>query len=93
MRVSTAGTIGSTADDRERVLVTSKNFSIDSIDRRIIAELGQDARLSIRALAERVHISRTAAHTRLAKLIEHKGWQHSPLWRKRRHSVATSTSC
>ena len=54
------------------MLVTSKNFSIDSIDRRIIAELGQDARLSIRALAERVHISRTAAHTRLAKLIENK---------------------
>jgi len=51
--------------------VTPRKYAIDSIDRRIIAELGQDARLSIRALAERVHISRTAAHARLAKLIEH----------------------
>lgn len=46
-------------------------YRIDAIDRRMIAELGKDARLSIRSLAERVHISRTAAHTRLARLLEH----------------------
>jgi DNA-binding Lrp family transcriptional regulator len=46
-------------------------FALDRVDRRIIAELGQDARLSLRALAERVHISRTSAHTRLNALLEH----------------------
>lgn len=51
--------------------MTGKKYLIDSIDRRIIAELGLDARLSIRALAERVHISRTAAHARLGRLLEH----------------------
>lgn len=50
---------------------SGKKYRIDAIDRRIIAELGQDARLSIRSLAERVHISRTAAHTRLGRLLEH----------------------
>lgn len=49
-----------------------KKYRIDAIDRRIIAELGRDARLSIRALAERVHISRTAAHTRLSRLLDHR---------------------
>lgn len=43
---------------------------IDEIDRRIIAELGKDARLSIRGLAEKVHISRTSAHARLQRLID-----------------------
>jgi DNA-binding Lrp family transcriptional regulator len=47
-----------------------RKHEVDAVDRRIIAELGRDARLSVRALAERVHISRTAAHTRLATLIE-----------------------
>lgn len=51
--------------------VTEGKYRIDAIDRRIIAELGKDARLSIRSLAERVHISRTAAHTRLGRLLEH----------------------
>ncbi len=49
-----------------------KRYRIDAIDRRIIAELGKDARLSIRSLAERVHISRTAAHTRLGRLLDHR---------------------
>lgn len=48
-----------------------QKYRIDAIDRRIIAELGKDARLSIRSLAELVHISRTAAHTRLGRLLEH----------------------
>lgn len=43
---------------------------IDEIDRRIISELGRDARLSIRALAELVHISRTSAHIRLQRLLD-----------------------
>ncbi|QAY73994.1 Lrp/AsnC family transcriptional regulator [Agromyces protaetiae] len=41
---------------------------LDPIDRRIVAELSRDGRLSVRTLAERVHISRTAAHNRLQHL-------------------------
>lgn len=41
---------------------------LDPIDRRIVAELSRDGRLSVRTLAERVHISRTAAHNRLLHL-------------------------
>jgi DNA-binding Lrp family transcriptional regulator len=44
---------------------------LDSIDRQIVAELSRDARLSMRQLALQVHISRTAAHTRVQKLISH----------------------
>jgi len=42
---------------------------LDSIDRQIVAELSRDARLSMRALAVQVHISRTAAHTRVQRLV------------------------
>ncbi len=44
-------------------------MAIDRTDRAIIAELAVDSRLSIRTLAERVHISRTAAHRRVQTLI------------------------
>jgi len=44
---------------------------LDNIDRQIVAELSYDARLSMRQLALQVHISRTAAHTRVQKLIGH----------------------
>jgi DNA-binding Lrp family transcriptional regulator len=44
-------------------------MNVDRIDRAIISELSQDSRLSIRSLAERVHISRSAAHNRVQKLI------------------------
>ncbi|MHB1172865.1 MAG: Lrp/AsnC family transcriptional regulator [Lacisediminihabitans sp.] len=43
---------------------------LDSIDRQIVAELSRDARLSMRAIAGRVHISRTAAHTRMQSLVK-----------------------
>ena len=52
-------------------MVAERKHTLDQVDRRIIAELGRDARLSVRALADRVHISRTAAHTRLNSLLEH----------------------
>ena len=45
-----------------------RNEALDSIDRRIVAELSRDGRLSVRTLAERVHISRTAAHNRVQQL-------------------------
>ncbi|MFJ9369965.1 Lrp/AsnC family transcriptional regulator [Nocardia sp. NPDC101769] len=41
---------------------------IDEIDRRIIQELSRDARLSMRELAERTHISRAHAYVRLDHL-------------------------
>jgi len=44
--------------------------SLDRIDRRIIAELSRDARLSVREVAERIHLSRNATHTRITRLIE-----------------------
>lgn len=45
-------------------------FDLDDIDRSIIAALVDDSRLSIRQLAEQVHISRSAAHKRFSALIE-----------------------
>lgn len=47
-------------------------MTVDRVDRALIAELTTDARLSIRALAERVHISRTAAHKRVQNLIANR---------------------
>jgi len=44
-------------------------MNVDRVDRALLAELSTDARLSIRTLAERVHISRTAAHKRVQNLI------------------------
>lgn len=50
--------------------MAQRRFELDAVDRRIVAELGRDARLSIRQLAERVHVSRSSAHTRLTRLID-----------------------
>ena len=44
--------------------------TLDAVDRRIVAALGRDARLSVRQLAEQVHVSRSAAHARLTRLME-----------------------
>jgi DNA-binding Lrp family transcriptional regulator len=43
--------------------------AVDDVDRAIIGELWRDGRLSVRALAERVHVSRTNAYARLDRLI------------------------
>jgi DNA-binding Lrp family transcriptional regulator len=45
---------------------------LDAIDRLILEELAQDARLSMRTIAERVHISRSAAHTRVQELVRRR---------------------
>ncbi|MFB6724985.1 Lrp/AsnC family transcriptional regulator [Kribbella sp. NPDC056345] len=42
--------------------------ALDEIDRQIIEALGRDGRLSIRALAEQVHISRANAYARVERL-------------------------
>ena len=41
---------------------------LDDTDRALIAELRADGRLSMRALAERLHISRASAYTRVERL-------------------------
>ncbi|QFG20151.1 Lrp/AsnC family transcriptional regulator [Actinomadura sp. WMMB 499] len=43
---------------------------LDAVDRAIIAELLRDGRMSVRALAERVHISRANAYARLTRLTD-----------------------
>ncbi|MFI7429914.1 Lrp/AsnC family transcriptional regulator [Micromonospora sp. NPDC049836] len=42
---------------------------LDEVDRRILHELVRDGRLSIRTLAERVHVSRTNAYARVERLL------------------------
>jgi DNA-binding Lrp family transcriptional regulator len=42
---------------------------LDGPDRRLLGELIRDARTSIRALAERVHISRANAYARVDRLV------------------------
>ncbi|MFI2629552.1 Lrp/AsnC family transcriptional regulator [Streptomyces collinus] len=42
---------------------------LDDIDRQILARLLKDARQSVRALAEQVHISRANAYTRIGRLV------------------------
>ncbi|GAA3671183.1 Lrp/AsnC family transcriptional regulator [Nonomuraea antimicrobica] len=43
---------------------------LDEVDRAIIAELLRDGRMSVRTLAERVHISRASAYARLTRLMD-----------------------
>lgn len=42
--------------------------AIDDVDRRIVDALRSDGRLSMRALAERLHISRAGVYTRVERL-------------------------
>ncbi|KAB1644975.1 Lrp/AsnC family transcriptional regulator [Gulosibacter chungangensis] len=43
---------------------------LDDIDLAIVRALRRDARLSIRALAEEIHVSRSTAHERVNRLLE-----------------------
>ncbi|MFD8963958.1 Lrp/AsnC family transcriptional regulator [Streptomyces sp. NPDC059568] len=43
---------------------------LDAIDRAIIAALRRDGRISVRALADHVHISRANAYARIGRLTE-----------------------
>ncbi|KAB1146686.1 Lrp/AsnC family transcriptional regulator [Streptomyces luteolifulvus] len=43
--------------------------ALDDIDRQILARLLKDGRISVRALAEQVHISRANAYTRIGRLV------------------------
>jgi DNA-binding Lrp family transcriptional regulator len=42
--------------------------AVDQVDRQLLRELTKDGRLSMRALAERVHISRAGCYNRLQRL-------------------------
>lgn len=44
--------------------------TVDSIDERILGALARDGRLSVRALAEQLHISRANAYARIQRLTE-----------------------
>jgi DNA-binding Lrp family transcriptional regulator len=57
-------------DEGERSWRTGRSArAVDDVDRRILAELTKDGRLSVRALAERVHISRANAYARVNQLL------------------------
>jgi DNA-binding Lrp family transcriptional regulator len=43
--------------------------ALDEVDHAMLAALAEDGRLAIRALAERLHISRTNAYARLERLL------------------------
>lgn len=49
---------------------TADTYELDAIDRRIIKELVADSRISMRALAEKAHISRAHAYVRIERLQE-----------------------
>ena len=42
--------------------------TLDALDRRLVAELQADGRISMRALAERMHISRAGCYARVERL-------------------------
>ncbi|MCX5262649.1 Lrp/AsnC family transcriptional regulator [Streptomyces sp. NBC_00199] len=42
---------------------------LDDIDRQILSRLLEDGRISVRSLAEQVHISRANAYTRIGRLV------------------------
>lgn len=47
-----------------------QNRSIDPIDKRIMAELARDGRLSIAKLSERVGLSKSPCQTRVKRLVD-----------------------
>ncbi|GAA0385572.1 MULTISPECIES: Lrp/AsnC family transcriptional regulator [Micromonospora] len=48
---------------------TGRSAQLDEVDRRLLDELTRDGRMSIRTLAERVHVSRTNAYARVERLV------------------------
>ncbi|MET3203993.1 UNVERIFIED_ORG: DNA-binding Lrp family transcriptional regulator [Arthrobacter sp. UYEF13] len=55
-------------DELARLEGESGEVPLDDVDRRIIAELTRDGRMSVTQVAENVHISRAHAYTRIARL-------------------------
>ncbi|WP_406293407.1 Lrp/AsnC family transcriptional regulator [Embleya sp. NBC_00888] len=44
--------------------------ALDATDRAIVAELLTDGRISVRALAEKIHISRANAYARIGRMVD-----------------------
>ncbi|MET3175535.1 UNVERIFIED_ORG: DNA-binding Lrp family transcriptional regulator [Arthrobacter sp. UYCu721] len=55
-------------DELARLEEEPGEVPLDDVDRRIIAELTRDGRMSVTQVAENVHISRAHAYTRIARL-------------------------
>ena len=51
-------------------MVEQPKPALDEVDRRILSELAADGRMSVTAVAEKVHISRAHAYSRIARLTE-----------------------
>lgn len=49
---------------------SAEHRALDEIDLQIIGALERDARLSVRALAEQLHLSRAATYARLQRLLD-----------------------
>jgi DNA-binding Lrp family transcriptional regulator len=60
----------STTDDLAGASAGRFAAGLDDIDRAIIAALRRDGRMSVRALADHVHISRANAYARIGRLTE-----------------------
>jgi DNA-binding Lrp family transcriptional regulator len=56
------------ADDAPKPAPDGRMAPLDDTDRRIVEALREDSRLSMRALAAALHISRAGAYTRVARL-------------------------
>jgi len=54
---------------RPQAVEVRQPVQLDDTDRAIVAELREDGRLSMRALAEKLHISRASAYTRVERLV------------------------
>ncbi|WP_026817962.1 Lrp/AsnC family transcriptional regulator [Arthrobacter castelli] len=49
-------------------MVEQRAPALDDVDRRILSELSADGRMSVTAVAEKVHISRAHAYSRISRL-------------------------
>lgn len=57
------------SSDRPASAPSVGRTALDDVDRAILDVLAKDGRISVRALAERVHISRANAYARLHRLV------------------------
>ncbi|EQD85613.1 AsnC family transcriptional regulator [Saccharopolyspora erythraea NRRL 2338] len=56
------------SEQADRGVRAGRSAELDDLDRRIVEELRRDGRVSMRALAERLHISRANVYTRVERL-------------------------
>jgi DNA-binding Lrp family transcriptional regulator len=48
--------------------LSERNYTLDAIDHQVIAELMANSRISMRSLAQKIHISRAHAYVRIERL-------------------------